>query len=384
VARKYVGTWEGGRIAGLKKNRRRWLLERTFLGKQHTLPLSAATEDEARAALYLWHQDPAGFLERHQEKRRRDAGQLQVACLLNQALLDALAADMKRRRLGAQHQRDTLAYLATWRQDLGAVDLRHVTRLQVQRVLDSHATARKNRIIAFKVLGAFLRASGRIDPAQDPARHVQVPTPRPERSVRTKRYSAEQLAAAYARVSDQGCRDAMRLAVCYGMHASEVQRIGRGAARLRRVEGAGEIAGVVSFVHKSSALHAISLDAPAYAAAARLQGAGAAPSYHVMLDAFHPLKPGEFRHSYVTLGQRGRIAYPAGVGVSVEALVAVTGHRSSGTARKYYDGEQTPQMVVLPLALRHPADPAVVAPVPTAPAAPKPTRKRKAVVASGR
>lgn len=43
------------------------------------------------------------------------------------------------------------------------------------------------------------------------------------------------------------------------------------------MEDAGEIAGVVTYVHKSGALHAVSLDAPAFAAATCLQAAGAAP-----------------------------------------------------------------------------------------------------------
>jgi hypothetical protein len=71
------------------------------------------------------------------------------------------------------------------------------------------------------------------------------PTPRPERSFRTKGYSAEQLTTSYAKTKDQLVRDSMRLAVCYGLHASEVQRVGRGDARLRNLEGAGGIAGVV-------------------------------------------------------------------------------------------------------------------------------------------
>jgi hypothetical protein len=360
VARRYAEqSWEGGRIALLgKKNRRRYLLERFALGRQHTIPLTAASHEEAMLQLALWRADPAAYIERHQDKRRRDKGEAQGACYLNQETLEALEADMKRRRLTPQHLRNSLAYLRVWMKDLGQrTDLRRATRQTVQAKLDGHATARKNRIIALKVLGAFLRSSGRIDPAQDPARHVQVPTPRPERSVRTKGYSAEQLATAYAKNKDQLVRDSMRLAVCYGLHGSEVQRIGRGGARLRKVEGVGEIAGVVTYVHKSGALHAVSLDAPAFAAATRLQAAGAAPSYHAMLDALDPLKPGEFRHSFVTLGQRGRFAYPSGTGLSVEQLTSVTGHRSSGTARKYYDGEQVPPMVVLPLKLVHPKDP---------------------------
>ena len=99
MARVYCGTWAGGRIAALKGGRRRWLLERSWMGRQHTVPLPTVHSDaQALAQLALWQLDAAAFLEAHQAKRRRDLEGVTGACIFDGRLLEGLAADMRRRR----------------------------------------------------------------------------------------------------------------------------------------------------------------------------------------------------------------------------------------------------------------------------------------------
>ena len=381
MARVYSGTWAGGRIAQLK-GRRRWLLERTFAGKQHTIPLPGVRSDEdALAALYAWRADPAGFLERHQSKRRRDRGLVRGAVVLEQADLVAPKSEQTRRSLAPRYIHSCQKHGAEWLQQLRGQDLRHLTRAEVHGVMTRLGGNQHKRILALKALCAWLVEQGSLDPSQSPARFVRMPTVVPERSVRPKGYSADTLAAVYAHIPSQDVRDAFRLQCVTGMHTTEVCRIAASAveaawgrepqAKLVTLmpgdDGYGSaIAGTVTVWHKRGSPHTISLDATSLAAAYRLQRLGKAPRQDRLwrqlkvaskLAGVAQVRAGELRHSLVGIGQRGSWCYPTGTGIGVEELAAVTGHQTSATTRRFYDSQAVPRMLVLPLVLEHPADP---------------------------
>jgi integrase len=360
MARQWSGRWAGGRIHTLDNGKQRWVLERSFGGRQHTITLAARDEQGALAALHAWTEDPAAFIERRRAKRAKDVAVVAGEVVVTEALLAELEANIRRRGLSDAHRKDTLRYCRQWRADLGeGADWRQVTRAQVQRCLDVRGTARQHRIVALKVLAAFLVDTGRLEGAESPGRHVDVPVARPARLVKPKGYSAEAIAACYRGVDSQAIRDVFRLQACYGMHGSEVRRIASGEAGLQACSTGTGIAGVVTFLHKSGRLHSISLDAKAFAAAQRLQATGGLPLPWRILEATKAaggLHPSQLRHSFVQLGQRGRWVYPEGQGVSVEELTEVTGHSSSITTRTFYDGG-VPRMLVLSFSLEHPQDP---------------------------
>lgn len=64
--------------------------------------------------------------------------------------------------------------------------------------------------------------------------------------------------------------------------------------------------------------------------------------------------PGQFRHSLVSIGQDGRMVAPMGGGLSLQDLTEITGHKSTATAKRFYDNQAVPRMFVLPLDLKHP------------------------------
>jgi integrase len=372
VARAYCGTWAGGRIAALKGGRKRWLLERAFAGKQHTIPLPGVRDEEgALAALYAWRADPAGFLERHQQKRRRDRGLVHGAVRLESGDLDALKADQERRGLSPRYIHSCVKHGREWLQAWRGVDLRHVTRSEVHAVLAKLGGNHHKRVLALKALCALLVNAGRLDPAHNPGRHVTVPPARPERAVRTKGYSAATLAAVYALLPDQDVRDAFRLQASTGMHASEVSRIAESKveeawdreplARLTPLTqtpaGTSAIAGTVTVWHKRGSPHTISLDAACFAAALRLQRQGRAPGQGRMWRQLQSasrqagvpqVRAAELRHSFVALAQAGRWVTPAGdSGLSLEEVAAVTGHRSSRTTARFYNVQEVPRLLDL-------------------------------------
>ncbi len=67
----FVGKWEDGRIALLSGGRRRWYLERRWQGRQMSLALLGVRDDRgAVVRLIASRDDPAGFMERADRKRR--------------------------------------------------------------------------------------------------------------------------------------------------------------------------------------------------------------------------------------------------------------------------------------------------------------------------
>ena len=105
----WVGKWEGGRIALLSGGRRRWYLERRWQGRQMTLSLPGVRDDRAAMArLSAFQDDPAGFMERHRERKRRERGPVHDAEVLRQEHLDSLKAEQLN-RASSPHATSTAA-----------------------------------------------------------------------------------------------------------------------------------------------------------------------------------------------------------------------------------------------------------------------------------
>ena len=366
MSRKWAHGWFGGRVAEVGSKGKVFILERMVHGRRYSLPVGTDVRT-ASAAWFAFKDDPVGFVEARETKRRRERGYVHGSVVLTTELVDGLTASMRAEKLSEKHVRNVRAYALQWTEDLNREDLRHVAKLQLTRALNKRKTARAHRIIALKTLCAYLTDQGLLDVGTSPARHLKVPQARAAQTVKVKGYSASTLSRVYSALADQSCRDVMRLQVCYGMHGTEVDRAARGNALLRDAEGHGEIHSTLAFPHKRGDVHVISLDAVSAAAVRRLQQRGLAPDLKVQVRALQaackgrnikpPLKPGQFRHSFVTLAQAGRWVYPAGQGVSLADVAEVTGHRSTATTKRFYSSVQVPRMLVAPVALVHAHDP---------------------------
>ena len=366
----FVGKWEGGRIALLSGGRRRWYLERRWHGRQMALSLSGVRDDRgAMARLVAFQHDPAGFMERYRDRRRRERGLVHDAVVLNQEHLDGLKVEQLRRELAPRYIHSCQKHGIEWVRHLAGSDLRELGRLEVQKLLQKHDGSNQHkRVLALKALCRYLVDTGLLDPALNPARHVRMPSQRPEKSVKPKAADAASLPACYRHIPSQDVQDVFRIRLETGMHGSEIDRIAASfiakvpLARLDPVDGAEEIAGVVLFIHKGCHQHRISLGAAAWAAAFRLQRLGKGPrqdrigrqlkvaSERAGLGSDF-VRAGSLRHAFVSHGQRGRLAYVTGTGVSVEELVEVTGHKSSRTTRRHYDEALAPRRLILPFEL---------------------------------
>lgn len=393
MARKWHGTWSGGRTAivgGDFNGRLVYVLEKQFKGRRYTFVLGT-DPDFAVGALFNWGQDPLAFIEAWEAKQRRARGLVQGAVYLTTEVLEGLRGEMEARKLSQKHVRNTLSYLRQWREDLGRHDLRRVEKLQLTKALAKRKSARKSRIVALKTLCAWLVGQGQLEAAVSPARHLTVPPAVPERAIRTKGYTAAACSRAYAQINPltsrppgqmdrggrpaapdtaQAVRDVFRLQL-QGLHGTEVARIGAGQAVLRALP-LGAIAGTVTFRHKNGEAHTVSLDPWGFAAAVRLQTRGKAPADGVVRRYLRaackriglpPMDPGELRHTTVTLAREGGTLVSNGPGgLDLLAIADVTGHKSTRTTARFYDGAAVPKMLVLPqLKLVHAEDPTPIA-----------------------
>jgi transposase-like protein len=188
----------------------------------------------------------------------------------------------------------------------------------------------------------------------------------------------------------QSVRDVVLIRIKTGMHHSEIERIAAGHHVLRELEQGSEIAAVVTVLHKSGHAHHQSVDAQTLAAIKRLVAVGRAPTKEhvaeVLGDASEAvglprMKPGALRSSFITAARSfGRVVKLVNEGgVPLHEISVLSGHRSLATTRDHYDETKVQPMIVLPLTLQHPDDPAV--PVAAAPGRPAPGQGPSSAVA---
>jgi hypothetical protein len=396
MARRWIGTWNGGRIAQLALGKRRYVLERKHQGRNYAFPLKATSLDEAERQLALWESDPVRYIQAHEVRQQEAQDLVQGEIRITEALL----TDLKTWLEGANNDgyarsteqvKNVVAYCREWGKDLAGHDLRRFSKKQLDHALvnrphapqvyrkgkklPSKSKARRNRIVAFKTMTAYLKEVGKLDPGQDPGRFLKTPAVVPAKTLRTKGYEAQALQRTYRAIQDlpnqrkaglaQMVRDVMRLSVCYGMHLTEIRRIAA-EGRIRELEGQGDIAGTITFVHKNGEPHVISVEGRALAAARRLQALKTLPVTNVIRKLLNgatdsiglsKMNPGEFRHTTVTLGQNGRLVQPTTDAVSLAEIARIVGHRTTDTSRRFYDMNAIPPMLVVPVSLEHPEDP---------------------------
>jgi integrase len=128
----------------------------------------------------------------------------------------------------AHYAKGTLAFLTDWRDDLGDIDLRHVTlRDHVKPALDERETSRRQRIIALKSFYAWLRKDRHmLTSANDPTLDLPVPQGSPEKHRRRKAVAFDVVCKVFKHLAP-AYRDVLQLLAATGWHVSEVTRFVR-------------------------------------------------------------------------------------------------------------------------------------------------------------
>ncbi|MFT3708726.1 MAG: hypothetical protein QM817_13835 [Archangium sp.] len=367
----WIGSWAGGRKYKAGK-RIVYLLEKMRNGRRYTLKLAARDEEQAEKELAVFDRDPEGF---------RVAGAPRTvgegALLLETDTIAAVIDWQTAQGQAPEHIYATALYLKQWAHHFDGRDVNTITISDCERALDAWGTARKMRIVALKTFCTWHVKRELLK--NNPAAKLQVPKAIAAKHVEARNYSKLEIERAYAATDSQVQRDTIRLAISSGLHITEIERFATGIGKLVKVEGQGEIAGVLWVLHKSGKQHPNSIDAATFAAAERVRARGSIPgrpkrfeyaervaqrlSERLTLELGKPttieaVQYGALRHSFITLARSagGRIVRPVNFGVSLEEIRDAVGHRTTRTT-EIYDGSQVPPMIVFPLDLTHPEDP---------------------------
>ncbi len=361
--RQKTEKWLGGRVYATAEGDRRWIIRKTVDGVSYNLTLEAESEEAALLEYRAFRANPAEYAAALRgEQERSDSVRLD-----EKAVGDFLKY-LKAAGRSAGYVVTLRCYLAAWDEALRGRDLRYLDAKTTKRLLAAWEAGRKHRIIAFKSFCSWLVEKGELDPAESPGRFLTVPASR--RTHEVKGYSIEAVEKLYARLPTQFLRDTLRLLASSGMHLSEINRLAKRDGTVRDLEGYGDIAGTITFKHKTGRLHIISLDAKALAAAKRMQERGKAPSSTAILEVVDRIRQkagdnsleriafGAIRHSRSTwLAECGEEYHPAGKGLPVETIARSLGHTSARTTMLHYLSVQVPPMLRVPIRLEHPDDP---------------------------
>lgn len=366
----WLRSWAGGRVRDVN-GREVFVIEKRIGGRRFVITLDSTSEDAALAELALFMRSPLTYRTKKDDVRMAPVG----ACI-DKATLQAFAEYCEQKGLSEGHRKHVLKpYLTAWGTALRDRDLRTVTLRELNEHLDGWKTARQHRIVALKSLTGWMRERDLLRRSDDPTLDLKVPQSVAEKSVRRKGYTMFQVEQVYANVTSQVLRDMMCLRSKTGMHGSEIDRLARGEAELRRVDDPSGIAGTITFRHlKAGKIHVVSVDAQTYSAAQRLRERGSALSRRVAIQQLDrcakrlsaeegrdvpALRLEELRHSFATWGRgQGRLVRPNEGGVPLEEVAAVMGHFTPRTTSVFYEGNEVPAMIALPLSLMNAGDPA--------------------------
>jgi len=387
---EWAGKWPGGRVRIRRNGKRVWVIERMVNGHPYTKSLDVSNEQDALAELALFGRNPAAYQTRVAEKSRPPSEAVTIDGPSVGRFLEFLRSESRTER----YRRNVQHYLASWGKFYAGRDIRAVPLHEILGELGRHKRARKNRITALKSFTAYLREQeATVTSKEDPTIDLKVPPARPQKAVREKGYPIEHVEKLYSAIDgwqsnkygwkgtgrsvDVQCvRDVLLLHAKCGMHATEIDRLARGLGEVKAVDGQGEIAGTIKFIHKSGRVHIQSVDAQGLAAATRLQARGSAPvdsfirkvvkravekvNKHAHREVLKPIRFGELRHSFVTWAhETGLEIRPKEGGVPLHTVAAVVGHTTALTTKRFYEGVKVPVMIKIPLQLVHREDPVV-------------------------
>ncbi len=401
-------TPEGTGYAIWKQDKR---LAAAGLPLRASITLGVLTPGEAKKKLAAFEDDPVGFVKKRQLPEPAKAPEPSPASA-KAILIDADSVKKCRDNLLKEgrvkrYVENVGYYLAQWGADLAGRDLRTVTTQELLQVLASFpkpgkdrkgrdivmGEARRHRVSAIKTFTAYLRGLGVLKAAEDPTVELELPSAEPEKAKRArlkkkaKGYKIADVERLYSALTPwkssrpgwetkspdvQSVRDVVLIHCKTGMHATEIERVAEGVGDLVELEGQGEIAATIEFVHKTG-VHKQSIDRQTVDAIKRLRARGAAPAESYIKKCIKRaveslgkdpdpdkdgIRLGELRHSFVTwLRERGELVKPKDGGLPLEEIAAAIGHKSTRMTRTRYDNAAVPAMVKVPIKLHHPEDP---------------------------
>ncbi len=322
------GRWEGGRIWEDRSGRLTYIIRRRVGGKRYEVSTRCSRIAAARAQLERFERAPDEY---EPGGGRGDAVQLTAELV---GLFVAWSQHSKgNSRAWVLQQK---AYLAWWREVLGARDLRRLSlRDHIVPALDG-VPGRKHRIEVLKAFFSWLRRERHLVPrAEDVTLDLQLPARRPEQWTRPKVIPRRSYLRVLAALEGDH-RDALRLLDETGWHVSELARFVRDGVIEPMPPGRRDgVAVAVVPQRKSGETMRTAIGKDALTAACRLREKGSfsvSRFYEAVKAAADRLKvsvtPGRFRHTLATRAVEA--------GADPAAVSAYLGHKSEATMRRFY------------------------------------------------
>lgn len=363
MSTKWVDTWKGGRVYEDRDGARRYVIERMRHGKRYTCVLPAGVTDP-EGELALFKRDPEGYV-----RRSAETGLLPEEAVIltkEEAIRFKSYLENEKHRVPA-YVNSVMSYLTDWANALNGRDLRNVTVDDLYKLLDGWPAGRNYRIASIRTFCTWLQKRQRLAPHENASRGLEAIKPPPARRLKLRGYTIQQVEEYYRALPTQIMRDYYLLGAKCGMHGTEIARIAKGEVQIDEVHQNG-IAAVLRFIHKSRYDHRQSVDAQCLAAVRRLIALGRVPTAPTCLKWRTRLKLNVMhkylRHSFFTWGRKtGRVVRVADGGLTLSEMAAAVGHRSMLMGKDHYDNDEVPAMVIVPIKLEHPEDPAVLLPI---------------------
>ncbi len=236
---------------------------------------------------------------------------------------------------------DCARYLADWSEDLGGIDMRHVSIAQdVEPALDKRKTNRKHRVEALKSFYGWCRKrKGLFKFAEDPT--LDLPVPKDEQG--RGRDVSEEVINKVLPLLHEHVRDVMLVQMATGAHISEVRRFAKAGELLLDYMG---WPAVIMTTHKTAGHVPLPpLQFPEHIEAAkRIKLRKRIPARHDLQIAMKAactaagvpqFRLGQMRHSYATnAGQQG---------AALKEISEALHHASSATTQRYRNRTVPPQ-----------------------------------------
>lgn len=217
--------WDGGWIHIQKDGKPLFVIARMVAGKRFSISTRAHTATAAYEHLRRFEADPWKYEEEMKRGRIADEGVFLTKDLVLEFRDWLLTRPEK--PTSRKYANETAHRLNDWVEDLSGRDLRKLDVGFLKKKLIERETSRQHRIIAIKVLFAWLREEKHVLQKKDDATaDLAVPQASPEKHRRRKAVDEMRVKKAVQHL-EGAYRDVVVLAAATGWHVSELQRFTR-------------------------------------------------------------------------------------------------------------------------------------------------------------
>lgn len=334
--------WPGGYVHRQKDGRDLFIIEKRAQGRRFHISTKCHGLRAAMKHLERFEADPLAY-EREASEGRAEAARLYLSAELVTEFREWLLNRDRPTTRG--YANDMTNRLAEWAEDLRGRDLRRLDLRELREIVARRRTNRQHRIIAIKILCAWLRTERvLLERREDVTLDLAVPQAVPEKHKRRKAVPVESVRAVLRTLAPV-YRDCLTILANTGWHVTELERFARDE-NAGIAPGRDGVLAVLQVRHKSGATTRTPLhEQGAVDAARRLRERREVPRrLNVTIRSgcevagVPPFTLGVIRHSVAT--------WAIEAGTPADVVAEFLGHRSKETTLKFYADVGVPTLPI--------------------------------------